>query len=319
MPGAGQRAVHWCPGRLARAAWKTFGWPPFERFAGKADLYHFPNFVLPPLGAGRSVVTIHDLSFLRFPDFAEKRNLAYLSARIPDTVRRADAILTDSLFSAGEICERLNADPERVFAVHLGIDERFAPPPAGKIQAVRRELGLDRPYLLTVGTLEPRKNVPFLVDVFENLPDFDGDLVVAGRRGWKDGPILERLHESSRAGRIRVLEDVDDGQLPALYAGASLFVLASFYEGFGFPPLEAMACGTPVLSSAGGSLPEVLGNAAIVLNSFDADLWSGEARRILSDTALRTSLVERGRARAAAYNWERTAAETWAVYRKVTA
>ncbi len=307
------------PGRIVQRAWRTLGWPPFDWFAGPADVYHFPNFICPPLRSGRSIVTIHDASFARYPEFAEPRNLRYLQARIADTLQRADAVITDAEFGARELRELYRVDPARLHAIHLGIGPDMAAPPADRIEEMRRDLGLARPYLLTVGTVEPRKNLPFLVDVFEALDGFAGDLVIAGMPGWKVEPILARLGGSSRAADIRYIRYVGDDRLPALYAGAEAFLCASRYEGFGFPPLEAMACGTPVVSSDGGSLGEVLGDGAIVIPEFDRDRWVGEVRRVLADAGLRAGLSVAGRRQAARYRWEDTARRTMDVYRAVGA
>jgi len=314
---AAVRRVAWIPGRVVQRAWRSRTGPAFDRFAGTHDVVHFPNFFLPPLRRGKAVVTVHDVSFLRHPEFTEERNLAFLNAHIRHTVRNADAVLTDSRFSAGEIRELLGVPPDRLHAVPLGIDSRFRAPPPDDAAAVRRRLGLARPYLLTVGTVEPRKNLPFMVEVFERLEDFDGELVVAGMRGWKDAPILRRLRGGPRAERVRYLDYVPDADLPALYAGAAVFLVTSRYEGFGFPPLEAMACGTPVVSSAGGSLPEVLGDAAAVVDAFDAERWAAEVRRALADDAHRRALTKRGKERAASYRWSDTAARTWEIYRQL--
>jgi len=310
------RPCRW-PGRLARFGWDTLGWPTFDRYAGPADVYHFPNFVVPPLARGRAVVTVHDVSFVRFPQFAETRNLRYLTARIRGSLDRADAIITDSEFSAREIADALGAPRERIAAIHLGIGEEFAPPSPERRASVLKRLGLDGPYLLTVGTVEPRKNLPFLVDVFERLGGFAGALVIAGMPGWKTGPILERIDRSRRREDIRYLRFVDDADLPALYAGAAVFVLTSFYEGFGFPPLEAMACGAPVVSSDGGSLPEVLGSAARIVPGFDAGDWAAEIERVLADPELRKAMREAGRRHAARFTWAETARRTWDVYRRL--
>ncbi len=321
VPGAERRTLRWCPGRLMQASWKTLNAPPFDWLAGQADVYHFPNFIIPPLSAraGRAVVTVHDVSFLRYPELAERRNLAYLKRRIADTVRRADAILTDSRFSAGEIVDLLRADPGRVHAVPLGLGGQWAAPPAEAVARWRRAQGLDRPYLLTVGTLEPRKNTVFLARVYEAMPRFRGDLVIAGLPGWKTAPILARLRASSRAATIRLLGYVPESDLPALYAGAELFLFPSLYEGFGFPPLEAMRCGTPVLASGAGSLPEVLGDGARLLADFDPDAWAADAQRLLDDADARRALGEQGHRWSARYTWRAAARATWAVYRKVTA
>jgi glycosyltransferase involved in cell wall biosynthesis len=317
IPGADLKAVRWCPGRIAQLAWKTLGWPPYDMFVGEADLYHFPNFIIPPLRRKKSVVTIHDMSFVPYPHFAEERNVRYLRRHIKSTVERADAIITDSHFSAREICSYLNISEERVFTTHLGIGDHFARPDAETTASVLEGHKLDRPYLLTVGTVEPRKNIQFLIEVFEQLEDFDGDLVIAGGFGWKYEPILERIRNSPRAKSIRCLGYTEDSHLPSLYAGASAFVITSHYEGFGFPPLEAMACDTPVVSSRGGSLAEVLGEGAVLVSSFDAEEWAAQIRHVLNDSALREALISRGRMKAASYTWANTAKETMAVYRQV--
>jgi glycosyltransferase involved in cell wall biosynthesis len=309
--------VRWLPGRVVQQAWKRFKAPPFQWLAGRADLYHFPNFTIPPLSGGRCVVTIHDMSFVRHPELAEARNLAYLNAVIPDTVRRADAILTVSRFSADEIVALLKVSPDRVFPVHLGVDPAVAAPPPDRLTATRHRLGLDRPYLLSVGTLEPRKNLPFLMDVFEHLRGWDGDLVIAGMPGWKCEPILERLRTSPAAARIRYLQYVAEEDLPALYAGAELFAITSVYEGFGLPPLEAMACGTPVVSSAGGSLPEVLGPAAMIIPGFEREAWTAAIEALLADPARRRAMAAAGVRHAAAFTWRETARRTFDVYRRV--
>jgi len=319
LPGGAVRAVNWCPGRLAQLAWKTVGWPPYNWFAGRADVYHFPNFVLPPLTRGRSVVTIHDVSFRRFPEAAEPRNLRYLNAQIGRTVARADAIITDSAFSAREIVDLLGAPAEKVHAIPLGISQDQPRPAESEIALAGQMLKLERPYLLMVGTLEPRKNIPFLVSVFEQLRHFPGDLVIAGMRGWKYEPILARLQASPRRLRIRHLDYVDDSFLPALYAGAELLVFPSLYEGFGFPPLEAMAVQTPVISSAAGSLAEVLGDAAEVISGYDAREWAERIEALLDDSARRAALRARGLERGRQFTWAETARRTVAVYRALGA
>jgi glycosyltransferase involved in cell wall biosynthesis len=311
------RRVTWCPGRIAQLAWKTAGWPPFELFAGKADVYHFPNFILPPLRSGKAVSTIHDMTFKRFPEYTEEKNRKYLEARIKDTVERSEAVIAVSKFSAAEIVDLLEIEDSRVYPIHNGISNRFRRVDEEQAAPVLQALGITKPYLLFVGTLEPRKNIPFLVKTFENLRDFDGQLVLAGGLGWKYEPILAAINSSSRRDDIVHLHHADDVQLMALYSGASVFVFPSFYEGFGFPPLEAMACGTPVVSSTGGSLPEILADAAMLVDGFEVEEWTAALNRVLSDTALAGSLRNAGRKRSAEFTWETTAARTLEVYRKV--
>lgn len=319
VPGAILTPWRGLPGAVLQQAWKRVGWPPFDLLAGPADLFHFTNFIIPPLRRGKAVVTIYDMSFERFPEFAEAKNQAYLSSRIRDTVERADAIITISEFSAREIEALIPAAVGKTHAIPLGISPDFAAPPPERVAATRRDLGLERPYLLTVGTVEPRKNLAFLVDVFEQLDDLELDLVVVGMPGWKCEPVLARFADSRRAGRIHYLKYLPDGALPALYAGADQFLLASHYEGFGFPPLEAMACGTPVISSPGGSLREVLGEAAEIVDGFDAAEWAERIRGVATGAARRERLVTQGRERAGSFRWANTAAATWRVYGEVTA
>lgn len=320
VPAAEARACRWIPGTVLQKAWHWLGAPAFDCFSGPADLFHFTNFCTRPVRAGRSVVSVHDMSFERFPQFAEEKNLRYLHRGVARSVERSDAIITISEFSKREIEALLPAARGKVHVTYLGIDPDFAPAPADRIAAVRKTLGLERPFLLSVGTIEPRKNLGFLVDAWEKLAPEGIDLVLAGAPGWRCEPIFARFEASPFRDRLHYVRRVPDGTLADLYSAASLYVTPSHYEGFGFPPLEAMACGTPVLSSDGGSLPEVLGDAASVLHGFDADAWAHEARRLLSlEGADRDSLVRRGREQAARFRWEDTVRATLAVYREVLA
>jgi glycosyltransferase involved in cell wall biosynthesis len=317
VPGSEQLCSRLLPGRLVQKAWKSIHWPPYELFAGPADLYHFPNFIIPPLGTkALKSVTIHDMSFMRHPEFAEEKNRAYLQSCIGDTVKRADLILTDSAFSAGEISEFTHVPSDRIFPIHLGVTDDFTPASSDQIDAARRQLNLDKPYLLSVSTLEPRKNTSFLIDVFEQLDEFDGDLVIAGMRGWKYEATLKRMQESPKASRIRFLEYVDDQLLPALYSGCELFLFPSHYEGFGLTPLEAMKCGSAVISSPGGSLREVVSGGAVVLETSSPDPWVNEIKRLLLDETAREALIEQGIQHAGTFSWDKTARETLAVFRQ---
>ena len=316
-PGAQPRVCRWLPGRYVQAAWKRLHFPPFDWLAGAADVYHFPNFVIPPLTRGKAVVTIHDVSFLRFPAAAEPRNLAYLNAKIRDTVTRADAIITDSKFSGREIQELLGVPAEKIHPILLGLPSDFCRPSGLAIAAALRQLGLEQPYLLSVGTLEPRKNFPFLIEAFEQVRGFDGDLVIAGMKGWKFEPILARIRSSPLAARIKHLDYVPEELLASLYAGAELFALPSLYEGFGFTPLEAMACGTSALISASGSLPEVCGGGAETVPTLDASLWAQRIGALLTDAARRAALALKGAQHIKNFSWQTAARQTWDVYRNV--
>lgn len=316
-PGVKQKRVRWIPGRAVQGGWKTIGFPPFNWFAGRADVYHFPNFIRPPLSHGKSVVTIHDAAFLRYPDTIEAKNYRYLSKCIRATVEKSDAIICVSAFTARELEELLSAPTGKLKVIPSGLSPSHRKASAADILAMRNRLQLNRPYLLSVGTLEPRKNYPFLIDTFEKL-SFDGDLVIAGMKGWKTDGIFEKRNHSPRREHIRLLEYVDEKDLAALYSGAELFVIPSLYEGFGFPPLEAMQCETPVVSAATGSLPEVLGDAAVMVPSFHREAWISAIHEIIHDTTRRRQLIDRGITRAGMYTWEQTAQMTWDVYRSLT-
>ena len=290
------------------------GFPPYDWFAGAAELYHFPNFVRPPLLRGKSIVTIHDVSFLRFPETMEAANYAFLSSQIGQTVKKSDAIITDCQFVADELRELLDVPAEKLFPIHLGLPRALSAANPDEIAALREQFNLPRPYLVHVGTIEPRKNHAFLIEVFERLDSFDGDLVIAGMKGWKCDPVFERLASSPKADRIRYIDYIPEEMLAPLYTAAEALVFPSLYEGFGFPPLEAMCCGTPVISSTAGSLAEVLGDGAKMVDGYDADEWVQSIEQVLTDP---TDFISKGAVRAAGYDWQRTAEQTWDVYRKV--
>lgn len=314
-----RRIIRLLPGRVIRRAWRMVSkWPSFNFFAGPADVFHFPHFTIPPLKGGKSVVTIHDMSFLRFPEYAPTRYARYLSDTIQDTVNKADAILTDSLFSKQEIESLLNIDSSRLFPVYPGISSEFNKRDRESINALLSRLNIDRPYILLVATIEPRKNIPFLIDIFEKLERFDGYLVIAGKLGWKYETIINRMQTSSKANSIRYLEYVDDKDLPSLYSGAELFVFPSFYEGFGLPPLESMACGVPVVSSAGGSLYEALGEGACIIHDFDHDTWIENIQNLLFDSDIREKRINAGFRRVLNYTWHDSASQVLQIYKSLS-
>lgn len=314
IPGANLKVCRWMPGRVAQGLWKTVDWPSFTAFSGPADVFHFPNFTLPPLARGASVITVHDVAFQRLPETLEDKNRVYLQARMASSLERADAIITVSEFTKRELAELLHVPEAKMHAIHSGLDAAMRPPPPEAIARQRKRLGLDRPYLLMVGTIEPRKNIPFLIEVFERMEKFDGDLVIAGRPGWKVEPILERMRTSRKADRIRQVSDLSETDLPALYGGAELFVLPSLYEGFGFPPLESMACGVPAVVAPAGALAEVCGEAALVIPDYDADHWAASLQHLLDHPTEREALRARGLTHAPTFRWSRTARQTWQVY-----
>ncbi|MDD4736121.1 MAG: glycosyltransferase family 1 protein [Kiritimatiellae bacterium] len=316
IPPESEHAIRWCPGRFMQAAWKTLGIPPYDFTAGKADVYHFPNFVIPPLRRGYAVATIHDLAFLRMPETIEPKNLAYLTGRIRHTVERADAIIAVSHFTASELQNLLGTDPHKIHVIHEALGPM--PPPPQADTTILQRLGLtDRPFLLTVGTVEPRKNYAFLTDVFDQL-DEDIDLVIGGGLGWHVDPILQRIASSPKAKRIHHTGYLSPSELAALYIQATLFIYPTRYEGFGFPPLEAMHYGLPVLAARVPPLPEVLGEAAEWVEGWDINRWCDKISGLLHDAQRRQHLQAAGTTQTAHYSWTRAAEETLNIYRKAT-
>ncbi len=313
----GLHPLRWFPGGILQKAWNHLGFPPYDWLHGSADIYHFPNFLAAPCQSGKRVVSIHDLSFMRFPQYTEPKNLRNLKRGIERTVKQADAIITISHFSAREIAMFLQVPENRIFTTHLGVAESFTKPAAEDSAKFRTRNAITKPYLLAVGTIEPRKNLPFLIKLYEQMHDYDGDLLIAGGLGWRYEPILQCIEQSTRSKQIRRIGYLPEEELPALYANADALLMPSFYEGFGLPPLEAMACETPVIASSGGSLQEVLQDGAIVHNHYEMDVWRESIYRILSNQTHRKECVRRGLAVAQQYTWAKTAAQTLDVYRNV--
>ena len=280
------------------------------------DLLHSPDFIPPFRWRGRSVITVMDLAFLRFPQLLTDESRRYYS-QVSRAVTRADAILAISQSTKNDLVTLLNAPAGKITVTHLAADPACRPvtEPA-RLEAVRHTYGLPAGYLLFVGTLEPRKDLPTLLRAFASLGPAAQDvcLAVAGRPGWLYEQVYD-LAESPRLGdRVRFLGGVPAADLPALYSGARLFVLPSLYEGFGMPVLEAMACGAPVVCANTSSLPEIAGDAALLFPPGDEVALAQAMTAVLLDGDLRRQLAERGFARAARFSWETTARQTLAVY-----
>ena len=284
----------------------------------RPQLYHDPNYVALPFD-GPLVVTVHDLSFVRHPESHPKERLDHLARYLPATLERATHVITDSETVRREAIAHFGLDPARVTAIHLGVSPSFAPRTPQQTHATLAKHGLEhRRYVLSVGTLEPRKNLAAAIRAWAALPEATRaglPLVIAGMKGWLSDALEKLITQLEAQGVIRFLGFVPQDDLPLLYAGALAFVYPSRYEGFGLPVVEAMASGVPVITSDASCLPEVAGDAALLVAP-DDDAALGQAlARMLQDTSLRTDLAARGRARAARFTWTRCAEETVAVYR----
>jgi glycosyltransferase involved in cell wall biosynthesis len=301
------------PARPLHLVWRHAEVPPLEWFTGPADVVHGTNFVVPPARRAARVATVHDLTTVRFPELCDGPTLAY-----PGLVRRALQsgawIHTPSAAVAAEVVEMLGASPDRVRAVHSGVPP--LPPPDRGAAARHCPPGVDR-YVLAVGTAEPRKDLPGLVRAFDELA---GDrphlgLVLCGPPGWGSEALDSALDSANHRRRIVVTGWVDDATLSGLLSGAAVLAYPSRYEGFGFPPLQAMAAGVPVVATRAGALPEVLGDAASLVAVGDTAALAAALSRVLDDEAARDDLVARGSERAAGYTWDRCAAGLTALYR----
>lgn len=295
---------------------------PVEAFTGPVRLFHATDFTLPPTLPGtRTLLTVHDLSFVRAPETATPVLKAYLDAVVPRSVRRATHVLADSQATKDDLVELYGTLPDKVTVLLGGVNPEFTPvADADARQAVRARYGLPpNPYIFSVGTVQPRKNYARLIEALAALgPQYaEYHLVIAGGRGWLDAPIYQTVRDLGMGERVHFTGFARDEDLPALYSDAVCLAYPSLYEGIGLPVLEAMACGTPVVTSTVSSLPEVAGDAALLVDPYDVQALSEALRCLLDDSALRETLIARGARQAAFFTWERAAAQLLAVYRQM--
>jgi glycosyltransferase involved in cell wall biosynthesis len=294
--------------RPLRELWRRVDLPPVEWWTGPVDVVHGPNFVVPPARRAAEVVTVHDLTCLRFPDMCTADTLQYPEL-LRRAVRRGAWVHTVSEAVADEVRERFSVPPGRVRAVPNGAPAAVHPDRVASLAARGRTLAGAERYVLSLGTLEPRKDVPTLVRAFDAVAAADPDvvLVVAGPDGWGADAVSDAIARSPHRHRIRRLGWVEPADRDALLAGAAAFAYPSVYEGFGLPPLEAMAHRTPVVATRAGALPEVLGDAAGWADPGDAEGLAAALLAVLGDDRRQEALVAGGLSRLARYRWDRTA------------
>lgn len=300
------------PARLLRASWGHAEWPPVEVLTGPVDVFHATNFVLPPSRRAAGVLTVHDLAYLRHPETVAPASLAYREL-VPLGIARAEAVVTPSRAVADQVLDAYRISPDRVHVTHLGVDPAWArTPPPDSTWLQRR--GIPPQYLLAVGTLEPRKNLHALVEAYVRLVGDDAEvppLVLAGMTGW--GQALDLSHLP--AGRIVLTGHLAYDDLRRVVAGASLLAFPSLDEGFGLPPLEALACGVSVLANDLPVTREVLGDQARFCDARSAEALAEGLRCALADPVGDPASRRR---RAAEFTWERTAAQTREIYAEVS-
>lgn len=307
------------PWRL-RAAASYFGGPNLDAALKGVSLFHATEHLLPYLTRARSVLTLHDVAYLLFPQHHLLQNRLYLTLMMPRFLRRADAVICVSEATRRDALRLYKLVPSKVHVIPEGVEPRFAPISNHLIlQSLRARYQLPARFILCVGTIEPRKNLVTLLEAYAALQNEIGDLrlVIAGGKGWLYESFFERLRALGLEDKITITGYVPDEDLPALINCAEVFAFPSVFEGFGLPPLEAMACGTPVICSNASSLPEVVGEAGLLLEPTNVRAWAEALRRVLSDDTLRADLRQRGLARAAQFTWEQTARRTLEIYQSL--
>jgi alpha-1,3-rhamnosyl/mannosyltransferase len=321
-PRVGYRFIRYIPKKGFNAIVRKLTAPPIDvMLASRPDLFLFPNFVRYPLPLGsRSVAVIHDLSFVLHGQHTARRNRQFLTRYVPTTIKKSQHIVAVSQNAKNEIVSYYGADPDKITVINPAINhDFFAPRPQHEIDAVAKKYGIVKPYILHTGTLEPRKNIAGILNAYTRLPPQVREsfsLVLAGGKGWLDREIKTQL-DTLKDFDIILTGYVPDEDLPPLYSGASLFVYPSFYEGFGIPPLEAMACSTPVIASDNSSIPEVVGDAGILVDAHDSTALALHIEKVLYDPALANELRRKGLERAKAFTWEKSAVKLLAVIDRV--
>jgi len=297
---------------------------PIEAITGRVDLFHEPDFVLPPTRPGtRTVLTVHDLTFIRDSESAFPRLRRYLNRVVPRSVGRATHVLADSLATKNDLVELFNTPPDKITVLYGGVDARFTPVrESERLATVRARYGIGQgPFILGIGTIQPRKNYRRLIQAFAILKSLTSSLqlVIAGGKGWMYDSIFAEVKHLGLEGQVLFPGFVDDDDLSALYSAAELLAFPSIYEGFGLPILEAMACGTPVVTSITSSLPELAGDAALLIEPTDVDAIAAAMRCLLQDPDLRRGLVAGGFDQARKFTWQKAATQLVEIYQSIGA
>jgi len=288
--------------------------------APHADLVHFPATFTEFATNLPAIYTIHDIAFLRHPAWFRPDRAAYYRWALRRVLTRATRVIADSHATAHDLIQHCHYPKDRIDVVHLGIDPAFTPAPPAACAALRARLALPDRFLLYVGTHEPRKNLPRLIEAFDQIaPELEHDLVIAGRPGWKTGPIHQALSTARHRARIHLPGYIPQQELPTLLTTADGLAWPSLFEGFGFPPLEAMACGTPVLTGNTASLPEICGKNAILIDPTSTTAIANGLHQLARAATNQDFPPDQLRAHAATYTWARTAAETTAAYHRALA
>ncbi len=307
------------PQRLITGWWLSFPFPSLERVVGECDLYHVSELAIPPVKKAKRVAFVHDLTTFLYPQYHVRSN-RFLHNRRFKHLNSVDAILTNSEYTKKDITEHLGINPEKIHVTYLGADSAFRPMPKQEMKHLLEPFKLNKPYILFVGTLEPRKNIKNLIRAFNRLKlkrKIPHQLVLAGQDGWLCDEIYQEINNSPARADILRLGYVSDEDVPKLMNGADCFVYPSYYEGFGLPVLEAMQCGTPVITSNRSSLPEVGGEACFYIEPESIESISEALYKVLSQDSLRKTMRVSGIEQAKLFSWEKCAEVTLSVYKSI--
>ncbi len=291
-----------------------------DRWLPRCDVFHATDHLLPPFKHAKTVFTLHDLIFRFYPEYHLPLNRWFLTVAMPYFLRRADAIIAVSECTKRDAVRLYNIAPEKIAVIYEGVNPTLQPvTDSNRLAEIRARYTRQQPFILLVSTIEPRKNISVLVDALKILRvrGLPHRLLIAGRKGWLYQPIFNHVKQTGMSDAVDFLDFVPDDDLVALFSACDAFVFPSLYEGFGLPPLEAMACGAPVICSNTSSLPEVVGDAALLVNPREVGEMANAIERVITDSMLRDELRAKGLAQAKKFSWERAARETLAVYERV--
>jgi glycosyltransferase involved in cell wall biosynthesis len=318
-PGFAVRSSRWpTERRLVRIAWEQAAWPLLASYH-KLDLLHSMAFVAPLFSRIPTVITVYDLSFIHFPGGYPTLQRNYLQSQTARSCRKAQRVITISESGRQDVHRFFQVPLDQIDVVLPGVDPLFRPLPAAEVTAFRQREALPREVILHVGTLQPRKNIPVLLEAMAKLARPDVALVLAGGKGWLYQDIFERVVVLGLEKQVRFTGYIADEELPLWYNAATLLAFPSVYEGFGMPVVEAMACGTPVVAAQSSSIPEAGGEAALYFNPDNVDALTNCLSAVLDDATLATTMRLKGLAQARLFSWARAGQETARVYGRALA
>jgi len=304
------------PNKILFPSLWALGSPKIDRLIGGADVFFSPHFFVAPVSKScRRVITFHDLSFIRYPEFFSfKQRIWHYLQKPHKQAQKADSIIAVSNSTKADLVDLFGVKPDKVNVVYSGIDSRFFNFNDGEQEKTKQKYNLPDNYILFLGTFEPRKNLIGIIKAFEilcrNNKFKDYYLILVGNKGWLSEEVFRALDYSRLKQKIIYLGPIANSDRPAIYRNSKLFVYPSFFEGFGFPPVEAMASGIPVITSHTSSLPEVVGESALMIDPYNTEEIADAMAMILSDNKIYRNYVEKGKKRASQFSWQKTAQET---------